>query len=819
MRLPAVLILVSVMLTAGAAGPNPQYPWSTNPSVLAAVCAEADRLTNANNPQGALDIIDRVRAGAPPALPAPVPSTQAGDIAAVSQACEPQRLTALTAAAKKLAGPDAKAPAVQYREQWDAMGKDWLGPLQGPGIAFLGLVAGLLVLARLGALLPGFTPAMVSQSDQKAMFRIGLASILVGVAAIVCALPYAFTSVNLGNDTTPVMIPVVAINMVLLIAFTCYATYIFAQALASKLRLNIEVHNGEGKPDVVAGGQLIAMLSELGAKPPAGLEVPSGFDVTTLKDAALVTTPDQKLVAMVHQLIQFIFSATPWSVVVDGDESCISVLISRNGRAVAAVLIKRDEFDLFQPSHPSLITPGPVALETKPRVTTLPSLNKMAAALVLTTLATRHDGFDGLCGAKDWRSVGLHYIATTEYGAEDNKQAVPLLAAAMDYDPDNGAASLALHHHLYRMSHEKEDLRFYVKWLKQQEIYTSIPGATDPTKSTKPGFLDMRRRILMNYVIAVLNLRSLKGCESAEPDAKKLAELLEQLLTVRALEPDLLAEQMLPVAQELSSKLKETVPSKTPPAPMETTADGTSSRELKSPRLAYNRACAAAQDYARELEHCQAASENDHHHQVKEHCHACKARSARKLSIQNLKEAVLLPLYKDWARKDPSLSPLHPVAEFGELVGTAPRKDFWELGSFKTHQKLLVDSGVPTPASLSGLAISRPYLRRYLNLAPAQFRHLRSLSELIKHAENYADRGNPGFAAFEVEIIDALGAEGIERPEELCDAKRTAANIVTTIKNKCLRAPDESTVESWLREWKRSAPSPGMVNLRRLLLF
>ena len=57
----------------------------------------------------------------------------------------------------------------------------------------------------------------------------------------------------------------------------------------------------------------------------------------------------------------------------------------------------------------------------------------MICAVTLITLATRHRGFDGLLGAEDWRSIGLHYVATKNTTDHDLKKR--LLVDAVNYEP------------------------------------------------------------------------------------------------------------------------------------------------------------------------------------------------------------------------------------------------------------------------------------------------------------------------------------------------------------------------------------------------
>ena len=73
-----------------------------------------------------------------------------------------------------------------------------------------------------------------------------------------------------------------------------------------------------------------------------------------------------------------------------------------------------------------------------------PDLYKLAAAFVVTTLAEHEEGYEGFCGASDWRSIGLQYLATTDHIFNEEHQKL-LLARAVELDPENLLASASLY--------------------------------------------------------------------------------------------------------------------------------------------------------------------------------------------------------------------------------------------------------------------------------------------------------------------------------------------------------------------------------------
>lgn len=101
----------------------------------------------------------------------------------------------------------------------------------------------------------------------------------------------------------------------------------------------------------------------------------------------------------------------------------------------------------------------------------------MAAAFVLATLEHEYrDGFEGLVHATDWRSIGWTYIATTDLvGEEHTQHRRELLIGAIDRDPDNLLAQMALRYERRRdpdLDKDEKERELYLKqygqWLQDQ---------------------------------------------------------------------------------------------------------------------------------------------------------------------------------------------------------------------------------------------------------------------------------------------------------------------------------------------------------------
>ena len=237
------------------------------------------------------------------------------------------------------------------------------------------------------------------------------------------------------------------------------ALALLAMTWASRLRLTIDARKESGKTDEILSGQVIALLAEMAGGNPKGLEVPRGVDLSVLSNIPISGLPEGKFAAALTALWQTFFALTPWQIRADisGTSTC-SVVITRNGRTVQTAIVDRTALGL----EPLKVDDDVKAVELTDDARNH-QLQVMVCAITLITLATRHRGFDGLLGAQDWRSIGLHYVATKD--AVDIKQQKRLLAAAVHQEPTNVAAQVALRHAHNRESHERAELMDYATWL------------------------------------------------------------------------------------------------------------------------------------------------------------------------------------------------------------------------------------------------------------------------------------------------------------------------------------------------------------------
>jgi hypothetical protein len=459
------------------------------------------------------------------------------------------------------------------------------------------------------------------------------------------------------------------------------------------------------------------------------------------------------------------------------------VVITRNGHAASAATIGPHLWDISEqdpsPENLTRTTTSTIAQTTHPA--------KLAAALVLATLAARHNGFEGLCGARDWRSIGLHYIATTDYKT-DTEMARQLLARALDFDLGNRPALVALQHSLHREAHEVPELRRYGEWLGAQSDQIAGQAGDSPTQN---GYLDLHRRILSTWLVAVLNHRAITGSSAWPGDAaiEERSRRLVQLLADDTPRSGGLRDRMRPQAATLLDGLFPPLQGQAD----EQATNGTTTEHIfppawrqsaldsLAPATAYNVACG----YVRQGQGLQ----NPEVH-------------------EKFERAFALERLKKWARTDPELVTLHSDAAFRELVGLAPRTSFWQLDLFAPHRKKLTDAGVTDPGRLQDRDGDN-YLRRYLGLARPVYTHLTRVARLIKRAEevSWANGGNIA-SRYQVEIVAELIERGIEVPADIHPAWVTpggpvdptvVAGIAKAVHQRTWQQLDQRQLTEWLR--------------------
>jgi len=424
---------VTVGLVLALAGALAAPAVAAAPAETTTLCAAARELTDDGYPQRAVALVAAAQGGADAS---PCPDARDEALVAIAEA---QRLADDedfdAALATDAENATAKAALAAGPQSWDAF---WAEVAEGlePGWALLLAVAVLtLVLAVVARLI-----APYGVGPWRAPVWASSLLTLLGFAGVVAA----------GSQVLLLLRSRGSIDHWDIAAWfwlALLATVAFAIGLATRLRVTVVA-----KDDVTAG-HVIALLGELGARPPEGLEVPRGADVDTLGGGALDSLPEGRVVKTVTAVMKTLLGTTPWRVMVDVlDDGSIAVAMTRNGRGMGTAFVE------------SAVLGLPTATDEEKKTLAAADLHRFVAAFVMVTLAQHHRGFDGLCGARDWRSLGLHYVATTDF-KDDDERKTAILVSAVNADPGNWLAQVALASARWRESSRWEDLELYLRWL------------------------------------------------------------------------------------------------------------------------------------------------------------------------------------------------------------------------------------------------------------------------------------------------------------------------------------------------------------------
>lgn len=748
-------------------------------------CALAQRLTTAGKPAEALALIDRIRGPVPPQTQTP------------NRACEQERLNAIIAAQQ--AGPAAPAPttpAQQAGNDWDRFVKNWATPWVPVGSAILGLVVLFLVLGRLLVFVPRMPFFKIGSGWRAGLLFGGLGLILLGSCGIVSGLGGASAGAG-GASLARALWGIVVFEggFVALAGAVALAFY-----LSSRLRVALDVRGADGKTNEADSTHIVALLHELGAAPPRGIEMPVGTDVKALDDTALAVAFSNKLLAAAQKILTSMFGVTPWRATVSPvGENLLAVAVTRNGWTVGAASIDRKALGLSgdPAGAPSPAGKGPA---TKAGTDARTELHKMAAAFILATLARKHHGFEGLCGATDWRSLGLHSIATTGQWA-DAGTAEALLGKAVDLDQGSMLADIALQYYRLRKEEGRKALAGYAEWLDAKA--SGIRLDIDAGVKSWAGYGALLYRVEMTFLSVVLNLPLLPEFDELRAKGRAVARgLLIELPPGRDVPvPGPLAHSMLLHAALAYHDLSA-------PGDAQFRESGLGYNPAIVPHFVdwYEEALGSVAPETAYAAACSIARESGLSQEEKE-----------EKVIERLGYAFTDPGIKAWARSDPELQGLLGSSiKFREFMGLKPRDDYWKLDPFVPYEKQLRAAGVARPGDLTADATGPHDIRVDLQLSPFVFARLVRLASLVRRAEAVVySAENSGVYRFRVEVVAAMVRAGIESPEEINEAWISDSAVpghqpdfITKLRNSLLQrimeAPEASALKAWLRALKNT---------------
>lgn len=585
----------------------------------------------------------------------------------------------------------------------------------------LALLTVLVVGAALARLMQRVIPTAWLRGDRGLRGAVGAAWLAVLVTSVL--LIVSVTAAKVPPFVVAAWLTVLVTSVLLTVSVTAAKVLLFvgvvvawvlavaalSWASARRMRLLLTVRRAagdasEGVEDKVATGHVLALLSELGSEAPRGLETVVGADVTALNAAGLVTAPQGKLASAVFQFLRVFWRQAPWEVTVSVvSEDLQTVQVSRNGRHVRSAVVDRNALGL----ETTILAPDGSATERKP------DLHRMTAAVVLCALHEAY-GFPGLGGARSWRSVGLQYIATTDHRGHPTEW--ELLAQAVNDDPGNTAALLALWHARYRTSTDGQELKMYASLLKGY-----LKREQGLEKAEGEYFVRPRREgedaLLMRalYAIAVAKVNGSFAGESADRRAEATTYLhcLNKLINKQEMRkdgPHALALRLKdPVVTMLGSKLLDDAPI--------------------SPVAHYQHACNLGS-----------------RPQLDEHPNSAKA-------LDHLWLADADPQLASWREKDPQLEELHGCKEYVNVYGRAPVTNLLESPSFTPFADRLRLMRVRQPEQVLA-EHARGTLAGILGTTPALADTLTQLASLILSVP-------PGLPRYEV--AESLWSNGTVR--------------------------------------------------------
>jgi hypothetical protein len=739
-----------------------------------AVCAVGSKLIADGLPQRALKValigstlddpcVARMEARARATI-----ARAASDAAQAANEKEPAKAKALDDDALALDSENEAATALRakldettfttaWKGDWNRFLDGTVKPLKDVLLPFACVLVVLLGIARLVAASP-FDWARTSRSNRRALWIAGLA-----LAAGSSLLLTTGLSERHRWDAHLWALPAVLTPFEGALAAVA-GILILACAMTTRLRLSIAVQDKTGTASPSGVGHVTALLGELGGAPPRGLEIPHAADVTGLDAASLAGIPAGKVVAAFVKFWQLVFATAPWSLEVDEvNADVIAVVLTRNGRTVRSAVVARRPLGLTSPIVPDGAPDGDPAADGDDKAPNVPDLHRFAAAVVLTALAEEYEDFPELRGVSDWRSLGLHYVATADYASDANKdQSSAALVQALEYDEENLPALVALRNNQERDSDELEVLDRYVEWL----------GTVATSLDDKPEARALRLRLRMTLVAVACNRQAQGRRLASLQQSRRQADRLIEDLTDATGPTRTLVESMRPGAAAAFFSLGA--------VDQAATAKTFLARPSRfGPESNYRYGCL----YARP-----------------------PIRSARALSpeppdediaIEHLRLAAVSPTLKARMAGDPWLEGLRRSRKWRAEPFVQEKPDFLALAPLSAYADQLRAAGFGTATALAGASERR--IAGYLGVNSLVAERLIGLAE-------FACGMPAGLADYRTEIVDACLEQGIDSTLRLVEAREANGTgeltraFLKSIRRQWREVPAEARLTAWIRD-------------------
>lgn len=709
MRWRSLGVLVAVIVSWVLPVSTPAVSQVRDDEHVAGVCSLAADLNEQARPQDARALLDEHRGAAslqrgdcaPEYFAAQARTSLATIVATLADddALEPFRdqLTTVCAApagvptrSEALAACD-QAVSIDPPRTWserasaamEKLTERWTAPLELVGLAVLGLLAAIYVLARVWTrrLRPESFAHLQPSSARRRLELAGAYGLtLLASVAFLNLLVWAPSASGRGGSLVATVIGVVVL--------AAGAARVFAGLLASAFRVSVTARGPDGAESPEAAARVVARLNELGARPPRGAQYPSGTDVSVLDTAVISALPTGAFAKILIGVVNVFLPRAPWEVLIDKESADReTVQVRHNGHLVSATVVDRDVLALRTPATlTAAASEATTTIDTTATAEVVPDLHRVSAGVVLAELHKVHR-LPGLGGATNGTSIGLQAVATTDL-ARNYDAAVPLLARAVGSDSGNLAATLALLHYRFRDATTAAELAPYDDELETLRDRLKTLEQDDPTS-----YLLLTTRAELNQVVARINRAYAQGETVSLPVLRSGRKLANDLLTkvTAHLGAATTPAEALDVLRAIHHNVRILA------------AVGTDAADLAVPRTP--------------LEHHQTA------------CHYATApTSDAKKAIHHLRIASADPRLAAWRGEDPQLRQLRRSAVY--LAAFPPEKArFFSLPGITGREDDLTQLGITSEHDL--LAHRPAELARLLGLTRTSTARLLALARLV----------------------------------------------------------------------------------------
>jgi hypothetical protein len=418
------------------------------------VCTIADELIRLRLWQDALSVVDTAREAA-------IAKVAAGELsyAKYVDTCDSQHAQATAAA-----GGDFPAGV---SGAWDEFVESRLLPMSTIVLFCVLTWLVLVLVARLLAQL--WSPAVSTTSGQRRASA--WAGSVLGLAAPVVAIWFT-TSTSTGVAG---ILPAGG-QAVAAIACAIAAVALLSFAFSSMRRVQIDVVGNKDNSALPVVAQIQAILNDIGGESARGLEMPTGPDLAdidvTVADVGNVT----KVLAVVRKIWAAVTRVAPWHVLVNLEDQATMAAyqVRRNGHLVSA--------DRVSTQGEQSVIAGAVNANSSEKLATF-----IVGRLVAELAEVYPKEWRGsLHGATSGDSIALQYLATKWHSSFDYRQSgIDLLARALDRDPANKSAQVALWNLQFRHSNNLTELKRYNDLV--------LAAIADEVKAVQRDILSMER--------------------------------------------------------------------------------------------------------------------------------------------------------------------------------------------------------------------------------------------------------------------------------------------------------------------------------------